>query len=181
MFRQLSRFAFQGDAVVAVLPDQLTKSCERIPYTASTVRLSTFGRHLADNECDRHGVTAERLDSPYLPGERAMVKVERMREWPTASSAAFAISPGGAKLIPCCLASNGKLGQAGFTPTISNDERASLFSRLEALREPQVSPRRARSTKPLEYRMQQRLGAATAELVVEVRFDHVTGCVSGMA
>jgi ATP-dependent DNA ligase len=70
----------------------------------------------------------------------------------------------------------GKLNHVGFTSTISNDERPALTRRLEALVEPpgftgdspggpsRWSDERSAQWSPLR-----------PELVVEVRFDHVSG------
>jgi ATP-dependent DNA ligase len=71
---------------------------------------------------------------------------------------------------------DGKLDHVGFTSTITDDERSELTKRLESLREPpgftgkspggqsRWSTERSGEWEPLK-----------PELVVEVRFDHVTG------
>jgi len=70
----------------------------------------------------------------------------------------------------------GKLDHVGFTSTIAKDERAELTRRLEAMREPPGftgkapgGPSRWSSARSGEWE------PVRPELVVEVRFDHVTG------
>ncbi|MBS3651184.1 ATP-dependent DNA ligase [Pseudaminobacter sp. 19-2017] len=124
------------------------------------------------------GVVAKRVDQPYQPGERAMVKVKRLR---TADCVVggFRYLAGERQVGSLLLGlydKEGKLDHVGFTSTISNDERGELTRRLEALREPpgftgkapggpsRWSTERSGEWEPLR-----------PELVVEVRFDHVTG------
>lgn len=124
------------------------------------------------------GIIAKLLDGPYLPGERAMVKVKRMR---TADCVV-----GGFRyltdrrevgsLLLGLYNGNGELDHVGFTSTIANEERAALTRRLVRLREPpgftgkapggpsRWSTDRSGTWEPLR-----------PELVVEVRFDQVTG------
>jgi ATP-dependent DNA ligase len=149
------------------------------------LRLSPFTREL--EEAKRwlaraggalDGVIAKRLDLPYRPGERAMLKIKRMR---TADCVI-----GGfryeqrRKLVGSLLLGlyddRGLLHHVGFTTTISNAERAELTARLEALREPPGftgdapgGPSRWRTERTGDWE------PLRPELVVEVRYDHVTG------
>jgi len=124
------------------------------------------------------GVVAKRLDEGYAPGERTMVKVKRLR---TADCVigGFRYESGGplvGSLLLGLYDDEGRLNHVGFTSTISNAERPELTRRLEALREPpgftgrapggpsRWSTERSADWQPLR-----------PELVVEVRFDHVTG------
>lgn len=124
------------------------------------------------------GVVAKRTDGPYRPGERAMLKVKRMR---TADCVVGGFRyEKDAKLVGSLLLGlyndRGLLDHVGFTSGISNAERPELTRRLEALVEPpgftgdapggpsRWSTERTSEWKPLR-----------PELVVEVCYDHVTG------
>jgi ATP-dependent DNA ligase len=124
------------------------------------------------------GVVAKRLDSPYAPGERAMLKIKRMR---TADCVigGFRYEQGGREVGSLLLGlydNDGLLNHVGFTSTIPNAERGPLTRRLEALAggegftgaapggPSRWSGERDAAWTPLR-----------PELVVEVRYDHVTG------
>jgi ATP-dependent DNA ligase len=134
--------------------------------------LNDFGQGETD------GVVAKRSDGPYSAGERAMVKVKRLR---TADCVVggFRYEKGGrgvGSLLLGLYDTDGKLDHVGFTSTISEEERPALTQRLEALRQSpgftgktpggpsRWSTERSGEWEPLR-----------PELVVEVRFDHVTG------
>ncbi len=124
------------------------------------------------------GVIAKRLDEPYVPGERTMLKVKRLR---TADCVV-----GGFRyqskhrqvgsLLLGLYDAEGKLDHVGFTSTIADSERPGLTRKLEKLRGPpgftgrspggpsRWSTERSGEWEPLR-----------PELVVEVRFDHVSG------
>jgi ATP-dependent DNA ligase len=123
------------------------------------------------------GVIAKRTDGPYVVGERAMLKVKRLR---TADCVVGGFRYGtNSKLVGSLLLGlyndEGKLDHVGFTSTISHAERPALTKRLEALVEPpgftgnapggpsRWSTERSGEWEPLR-----------PELVVEVRYDHVT-------
>ncbi|BCM20790.1 DNA ligase C1 [Mesorhizobium sp. J8] len=131
-----------------------------------------------DTHGSTDGVVAKALDEPYRPGERAMVKVKRLR---TADCVVggFRYLNGKRQVGSLLLGlynDNGQLDHVGFTSTIANDERAALTERLEELRggsgftgkapggPSRWSTERSGEWEPLK-----------PELVVEVRFDHVTG------
>ncbi len=124
------------------------------------------------------GVVAKRLEAPYQSGERAMIKVKRLR---TADCVVGGFryqsrSREVGSLLLGLYDGDGRLDHVGFTSTISNSERPQLTRRLEALRAPpgftgrapggpsRWSTERSGEWEPLR-----------PELVVEVRFDHVTG------
>jgi ATP-dependent DNA ligase len=123
-------------------------------------------------------VVAKRRDAPYTPGERSMIKVKHLR---TADCVVGGFRyQAGAPVVGSLLLglydAAGRLDHVGFTSTISNAERPELTRRLEALRAPpgftgrapggpsRWSTERSGEWEPLR-----------PELVVEVRFDHVTG------
>jgi ATP-dependent DNA ligase len=124
------------------------------------------------------GVVAKRLEGPYAPGERAMLKIKRMR---TADCVVggFRYEQGGREVGSLLLGlydDEGKLNHVGFTSTISNAERAPLTRRLEALAGGEGftgsapgGPSRWSHERDTAWR------PLRPELVVEVRYDHVTG------
>ncbi len=124
------------------------------------------------------GVVAKRLDGFYESGERAMLKVKRLR---SADCVVGGFRYGSAsRLVGSLLLGlyddDGLLHHVGFTSTISNAERPELTERLEALKGGTGFTGRApggpsrwsteRSAQWVKLR---------PELVVEVRYDHVTG------
>jgi ATP-dependent DNA ligase len=124
------------------------------------------------------GVVAKDRTLPYLAGERAMIKVKRLR---TADCVVGGFryesdSNEVGSLLLGLYDDEGRLDHVGFTATITDEERPALTKRLEALRKPpgftgkapgapsRWSTGRSADWQPLE-----------PSLVVEVRFDHVTG------
>jgi len=125
----------------------------------------------------RDGVIAKRLDAPYLSGERAMLKVKRLR---TADCVVggFRYQKGGSEVGSLLLGlynSMGLLDHVGFTSTIANNERPALTRKLRSLRAPPGftgaapgGPSRWNTERSAEWE------PLRPELVVEVRYDHVT-------
>lgn len=123
------------------------------------------------------GVVAKKRDGPYECGERAMVKVKRLK---TADCVVggFRYQSDSAEVGSLLLGlyeADGTLNHVGFTATISDKERPALTRRLEALREPPGftgktpgGPSRWSSERSSEWE------PVRPELVVEVRFDHVS-------
>lgn len=124
------------------------------------------------------GVIAKRVDGPYESGERAMMKVKRLR---TADCVIGGFRYGKnsrqvASLLLGLYNPEGLLDHVGFTATIADADRSQLTQRLEALVAPpgftgnapggpsRWSTERSGEWEPLR-----------PELVVEVRYDHVTG------
>jgi ATP-dependent DNA ligase len=124
------------------------------------------------------GVVAKRLDGPYLPGERAMLKVKQLR---TADCVVggFRYETGGDRVGSLLLGlydAAGLLHHVGFTAALAEDERAALTRKLEALTGPpgfsgdkpgapsRWSTGRSAAWRPLK-----------PKLVVEVVYDQVTG------
>jgi ATP-dependent DNA ligase len=123
------------------------------------------------------GVIAKRADGPYLPGERAMLKVKCLK---TADCVVGGFRYAAKKrdvgsLLLGLYDDVGRLNHVGFTSNMPAAERSELTRRLEALVEPpgftgnapggpsRWSTERSSEWQPLK-----------AELVVEVRFDQVT-------
>ena len=124
------------------------------------------------------GVIAKRLDGFYQPGERAMLKVKKRR---TADCVVGGFRyERNSRLVGSLLLglynNKGKLDHVGFTATLRDLDRAALTAQLEALIEPpgftgnapggpsRWSTERSGEWQPLR-----------PELVVEVRYDHVSG------
>jgi len=124
------------------------------------------------------GVVAKRIDAPYLPGERAMIKVKPLR---TADVVVGGFRYGVnsdevGSLLLGLYNDAGQLDHVGFTSSIPRTERAALTRKLEALRGPpgfsgkapggpsRWSTERSGEWEPVKPR-----------LVAEVCYDHVTG------
>jgi len=123
------------------------------------------------------GIVAKRLNDPYRPGERAMIKVKprRTADCVVGGFRYLADRREVGSLLLGLYDDGGLLNHVGFTSTITNSERAELTSRLEALREPpgftgnapggpsRWSTERSATWEPLR-----------PELVVEVGFNQIT-------
>jgi ATP-dependent DNA ligase len=164
--RRAALEAFVGDAGG---PDGLRLS----PYTR---RLQEARGWLAKAGGALDGVIAKRADGPYVTGERAMLKVKRLR---TADCVVGGFrygtdSPLVGSLLLGLYDGEGRLNHVGFTSTIAHAERAALTRRLEALVEPPGftgnapgGPSRWSTERSTEWQ------PLRPELVVEVRYDHV--------
>ena len=143
-------------------------------YTRSRRQAS---RWLEDAAEGTDGVVAKRLDGSYVPGEREMVKVKRVR---TADCVVggFRYAAHGREVGSLLLGlydRDGKLNHVGYTSSIKTAERAALTRKLEALAAPPGftgrapgGPSRWSTTRSGEWQ------PVRPQLVVEVRFDHVT-------
>ena len=135
-------------------------------------------RWLAGSGHGTDGVIAKRLDDTYQPGERAMVKVKNLRTADCVVGGFRYASQGRGvgSLLLGLYDGEGRLDHVGFTSSISDDERPALTKRLEKLKQApgftgkapggpsRWSTERSAQWEPLK-----------PQLVVEVRFDHVTG------
>jgi ATP-dependent DNA ligase len=153
--------------------------------TREGLRLSPYTRDLrtARRWLDRaggalDGVVAKHVDGRYEPGERAMLKVKRRR---TADCVVggFRYASNSREVGSLLLGlydDEGKLDHVGFTSAIPQQERAALTRRLEALIAPPGftgkapgAPSRWSSERSAEWQ------PLKPKLVVEVRYDQVTG------
>ena len=153
----------------------MLRSCGFRPFTR---RRSEAERWLARAGDALDGVIAKRLDGAYQPGERAMLKVKRMRSADcVVGGFRYARTP--ARSGRCCSGSTTTRGgsiTSGSRRRSRDVERPALTRRLEAMVEPpgftgkapggpsRWSTERSGEWQPLR-----------PELVVEVRYDHVTG------
>jgi ATP-dependent DNA ligase len=145
------------------------------PYTSNRKQAQ---RWLDEARGALDGVVAKRSDGPYLPGERAMLKVKRLR---TADCVVGGFRyASGSDLVGSLLLGlydrQGKLDHVGFTATITDAERPALTKVLEALISPPGftgkapgGPSRWSTERTGEWE------PVKPKLVVEVRYDHVTG------
>ena len=124
------------------------------------------------------GVIAKLLAGPYRPGERAMVKVKRLR---TADCVVggFRYLMGSREVGSLLLGlynGEGKLDHVGFTSTIAADDRRNLTKKLEKLRAaPGFTGKAPGGASRWSTDRSGQWEPVRPELVVEVRFDHVTG------
>jgi ATP-dependent DNA ligase len=122
------------------------------------------------------GVIAKRLDEPYRPGERAMLKVKQIRSADCVVGG-FRYASGKREvgsLLLGLFGDDGKLHHVGFCPPPG--DKAELIERLEALVEPpgftgdapggpsRWSTERSAEWQPLRW-----------DLIAEVKYDQVTG------
>lgn len=124
------------------------------------------------------GIVAKRIDEPYLSGERAMVKVKRIRsaDCVVGGFRYLASRPEVGSLLLGLYNDEGKLDHVGFTSTISNEERPALTRRLETLRgAPGFTGKAPGGPSRWSTERSWKWEPLQPELVVEVRFDHVTG------
>ncbi len=163
-------------ALEAFVKSLNAKGIELSPNTFDKQKAERWLAGAAGGKTD--GVIAKRHDDPYLFGERAMMKVKRMRsaDCVVGGFRYLADRPEVGSLLLGLYNDDSKLDHVGFTSTISNEKRPTLTRRLESLREPPGFTGKAPGG-PSRWSTE-RSGAwepVRPELVVEVRFDHVTG------
>ncbi|PBC07679.1 ATP-dependent DNA ligase [Mesorhizobium sp. WSM3859] len=164
------------DALEAFLSKAANSGLQLSPSTTNVATARQWLQGAGDGSTD--GVLAKMLNEPYRPGERAMVKVKRLR---TADCVVggFRYLNGKRQVGSLLLGlynDNGQLDHVGFTSTIANEDRAALTAKLEALRggpgftgKAPGGPSRWSTERSGEWE------PVRPQLVVEVRFDHVTG------
>jgi ATP-dependent DNA ligase len=124
------------------------------------------------------GVVAKRLDGAYEAGERAMLKVKQLKSADCVVGG-FRYAQNSREVGSLLLGlydEAGRLNHVGFTSAIPAEGRTALTRRLEALIEPPGftgdspgGPSRWSTERTGEWQ------PLRPELVVEVRYDHVTG------
>jgi ATP-dependent DNA ligase len=124
------------------------------------------------------GIVAKRLDAPYLAGERAMLKLKHLRSADcVVGGFRYAIN---SKLVGSLLLGlyndAGELDHVGFTSGFAHEDRAALTKKLLKLKgEPGFTgdapggPSRWSTERSTEW------VPPKTKLVVQVRYDHVTG------
>ncbi|TPK94476.1 ATP-dependent DNA ligase [Mesorhizobium sp. B2-4-12] len=124
------------------------------------------------------GVVAKPRAEPYRPGERAMVKVKRLRtaDCVVGGFRYLTNSSEVGSLLLGLYNDQGELDHVGFTSTIARDDRAGLTRKLEKLRGgPGFTGKAPGGPSRWSTERSGEREALRPELVVEVRFDHVTG------
>jgi ATP-dependent DNA ligase len=149
----------------------------RLTITPFTRDISKAEKWLKDRQISVDGVVAKRLDFPYRPGERAMLKVKRRRTADCVVGGFRYASSG--RLVGSLLLglydSDGRLNHVGFTSGFAGIDRTALTRELEVLVAPpgftgnapggpsRWATERSAAWQPLK-----------PKLVAEVRFDQVT-------
>jgi ATP-dependent DNA ligase len=121
------------------------------PYTRDVTDARSWLSDFGQGETD--GVVAKRLDGAYLAGERAMVKVKRLR---TADCVVggFRYETGGrgvGSLLLGLYDADGKLDHVGFTSTISDEEARSDAASGSASSTTGLYRKGAGRSEPMEY------------------------------
>ncbi|MFI4965289.1 MAG: ATP-dependent DNA ligase [Caulobacterales bacterium] len=154
------------------------KGPEQLRLSPGTDDIAVARAWLAQTGSALDGVVAKRLDGAYLAGERAMLKIKRMR---TADCVVGGFryerdSREVGSLLLGLYDPAGKLDHVGFTSAITDAERPALTARLEKLAggtgftgDAPGGPSRWSDGRSAEWT------PLKPELVVEVRYDHVTG------
>jgi len=172
--RPLSERRMALEAFFAALGD--APSLRLSPATEKRAEAERWLKRAGGGELD--GVVAKRLDEPYRPGERAMVKIKRLRtaDCVVGGFRYAANSKQVGSLLLGLFNDQGKLDHVGFTSGISDEQRPALTRKVEALKggpgftgdapggPSRWSTERSAKWEPLKL-----------ELVAEVQYDHVTG------
>ena len=149
-----------------------------LSLTPSTRELRKAKKWLSDRQVSVDGVVAKRLELPYQPGERAMLKIKNLR---TADCVVGGFRyETGRKLVGSLLLGlyddEGLLHHVGFTSALANSEKPALTKRLKKLVAPPGftgeapgGPSRWSTARSAEWQ------PLRPTLVVEVRYDHITG------
>lgn len=152
---------------------------DALRLSPATMSLATARRWLrGSGQGATDGVIAKALAEPYRPGERAMIKVKRLR---TADCVVggFRYLTGQRQVGSLLLGlynERGELDHVGFTSTIANDERAALTKKLEVSRGgPGFTGKAPGGPSRWSTERSAKWEPVRPEMVVEVRFDHVTG------
>jgi len=152
---------------------------------APALRLSPYTRHRAEAERwlaaaggALDGVVAKRLDGPYRSGERAMLKVKRLRSADCVVGG-FRYATKSREVGSLLLGlynDSGLLDHVGFTSGFADLDRAALTVELEAVRggpgftgNAPGGPSRWATERSTEWE------SLRPELVIEVRYDHISG------
>jgi ATP-dependent DNA ligase len=150
----------------------------RLARSPGTDERRTAQAWLAKALPGRDGVVAKRVDGPYTPDERSMVKVKRKRtaDCVVGGFRSWRDTDLVGSLLLGLYDDQGRLDHVGFTATLTNAERPELTRRLRALASPPGftgdapgGPSRWSSEKSAQWT------PLRPELVVEVAFDHVSG------
>ena len=149
-----------------------------LSITPFTRELRKAKKWLSDRRVSVDGVVAKRLALPYQPGERAMLKIKNLR---TADCVVGGFRYETArKLVGSLLLGlyddKGLLHHVGFTSALADTEKPALTKRVEKLvalpgftGDAPGGPSRWSTARSAEWQ------PLRPKLVVEVRYDHITG------
>ncbi|MGX5843542.1 ATP-dependent DNA ligase [Mesorhizobium sp. ArgA1] len=150
-----------------------------IVLSRATRRLASAAKWLGQSgHGPTDGVVAKRIDDQYRPGERAMIKVKRLRtaDCVVGGFRYLANSRDVGSLLLGLYNEDGKLDHVGFTSTIAAQDRTELTRRLEGLRAlPGFTGKAPGGPSRWSTERSGQWEPVRPELVAEVRFDHVTG------
>jgi ATP-dependent DNA ligase len=124
------------------------------------------------------GVVAQRIDGDYRPGERVMLKVKNLRTADCVVGGFRYASSGPVvgSLLLGLYDDQGLLDHVGFTSAIPARERRTLTAKLESLREaPGFTGKAPGGPSRWSTERSAAWEPVRPTLVVEVRYDHVTG------
>jgi ATP-dependent DNA ligase len=149
-----------------------------LQLTPFTRNLRKANAWLTGRQVSLDGVVAKRLDLPYRAGERAMLKVKCLRtaDCVVGGFRYESASRWAGSLLLGLYDNDGLLYHVGFTSAIADREKPALTTRLEKLKAPPGftgdapgGPSRWSTEGSAEWQ------PLRPKLVVEVRYDHVTG------
>jgi ATP-dependent DNA ligase len=169
---QQRRRLLEGFMAEAAIPERFVIS----PATPDLARAQAWLRDSGRGATD--GVVAKDRAHSYSPGERVMIKVKQLR---TADCVVggFRYKSGSREVGSLLLGlydAQGKLDHVGFTATITDEERPNLTKRLQALHKaPGFTGKAPGGPSRWSIERSGEWEPLRPELVVEVRFDHVTG------
>ena len=132
---------------------------------------------LAHLKAERDGVIAKRLDGPYVPGERAMLKVKTVRTVDCVVGG-FRYAEGTQEVGSLLLGlydAAGKLNHVGFTSTIKHADRPALTAQLLTLKGEGFTGDAPGGPSRWSTERSGQWVALRPERVVEVAYDQVTG------
>ncbi len=152
---------------------------------ASALRLTDYTRNRKTAEAwlsqaggALDGIVAKQIDAPYLPGERAMLKLKHLRSADCVVGG-FRYATGSRRVGSLLLGlynDEGKLDHVGFTSGFANEDRAALTKKLEKLKggpgftgDAPGGPSRWSTERSTQW------VPLKPKLVAEVRYDHATG------
>lgn len=152
---------------------------KNVELSSATFDLEEAKRWLFAGDTERiDGIVAKQRKGPYLSGERAMVKVKPVRtaDCVVGGFRYLAKQRQVGSLLLGLYNHEGKLDHVGFTSAIPNERRGELTKLLESMRAPPGftgkapgGPSRWSTDRSADWE------PVRPELVVEVRFDQVTG------
>ena len=155
-----------------------TKRDQSLKLSPYSLKIKDAREWLAQGGAALDGVVAKLRNGPYLPGERAMLKVKQYR---TADCVVggFRYRAGSDEVGSLLLGlydAEGRLHHVGFTATIYNKDRAALTAKLNALEAPPGFTGNAPGGKSRwSSGKTESWVPVRPELVVEVSYDQVTG------